>query len=145
MALRNLHNEGSARAFSRIAAYAISRGATPRPGAVHWNLAGSCENPHRVERRYSNGKGTGSLYLDLDVRCRRCPSCLRYRAFVWKERAVSELRLSARTWFTTLTLSPDHQYRVIAEAEQHARSRGVRWAELADDQRLSRRHAVIGR
>lgn len=127
-----------------MAAYAISRGATPRPGAVHWHLAGNCENPHRVERKYSNGKGTGSLHLDLDVRCRRCRSCLRYRAYVWRERAVTELRLSARTWFTTLTLSPDFQYRAIAQAELHARSRGVRWAELDDDQRLSRRHAVIG-
>lgn len=43
------------------------------------------------------------------VRCRRCDACMRHRAQLWTARAMDETKVSARTWFGTLTLTPDRQ------------------------------------
>lgn len=45
----------------------------------------------------------------LEVRCRKCPECLKHRARLWTARAIDETANSTRTWFGTLTLSPDRQ------------------------------------
>lgn len=45
----------------------------------------------------------------MTVPCRKCEPCLRYRAWQWAERAKTELRTASRTWFATLTLSPERQ------------------------------------
>lgn len=47
-----------------------------------------------------------AIGLDLEVRCRKCPQCLRARSALWRMRASAETTFSARTWFGTLTLSP---------------------------------------
>lgn len=44
-----------------------------------------------------------------EVRCRKCPECLRHRARLWTARAIDETTMATRTWFGTLTLSPDRQ------------------------------------
>lgn len=43
------------------------------------------------------------------VRCRKCPECLRHRARLWTARAMDETKVSVRTWFGTLTVSPERQ------------------------------------
>lgn len=45
----------------------------------------------------------------MEVRCRKCEGCLRARARLWTARAIDETKVSARTWFGTLTLSQERQ------------------------------------
>lgn len=45
----------------------------------------------------------------VEVRCRKCPECLKHRARMWTARAMDETKVSVRTWFGTLTLAPDRQ------------------------------------
>lgn len=49
------------------------------------------------------------FFLDVSVKCRKCPACLRYRRKLWMARAMSETEWAAqnmcRTWFITFTLS----------------------------------------
>lgn len=44
---------------------------------------------------------------------------------MWRFRARSETRLAVRTWFGTLTFSPDERYRLLAKASQSARRKGL--------------------
>lgn len=63
----------------------------------------------------------------LKVRCRQCPECLRHRARLWTARAMAECKFAIRTWFGTLTLSPERQV----------------WARYSAISRLERRLADI--
>lgn len=73
--------------------------------------------------------------VDLAVRCRKCDNCRKARARHWAARARAEIDKAERTWFGTLTLAPEHQFRLIALAHQSSAKRGNRWADLsADDQ-----------
>lgn len=48
-----------------------------------------------------------SVVQTVEVRCRKCETCLMHRRRHWTARAISETRSSLRTWFGTLTLRPD--------------------------------------
>lgn len=52
--------------------------------------------------------------VDMTVRCRKCPNCLRANAHHWAFRAVREIAEAGRTWFVTLTFSPDWHTRILA-------------------------------
>ena len=52
----------------------------------------------------------------LVVRCRHCANCLRQRSRMWTARAIDEMRRSQRTWFGTVTLSPDTVGRLLHRA-----------------------------
>lgn len=81
------------------------------------------------------GKDTQVRNVDLAVRCRKCDACRRARRRHWAARAVAEIQAAPRTWFGTLTLAPEHQFRLAALARQSSAKRGNRWADLsADDQ-----------
>ncbi|UOF79011.1 replication associated protein [Microviridae sp.] len=86
-------------------------------GGTRASWHGSCTNP--VER-FVRGVPDKLLIavgahseqtqpFTFTVRCRRCDACLRHRGFVWAKRAQTEMRTAHRTWFVTLTLSPDRQ------------------------------------
>lgn len=61
--------------------------------------------------RYENGDNY-PLWLSLTVRCRKCPWCLKMRAIEWANKAKEEISRAPRTWFATLTLTPDEHFRV---------------------------------
>lgn len=105
---------------SRIKVASLALDARLQGSPVSW-FAGSgatkCERPfdmhmfgypdellvsHGIE---ANAVATQRVY----VRCRKCPACLKQRARMWTARAIAETRVSTRTWFGTLTLSPDRQ------------------------------------
>jgi len=60
----------------------------------------------------------GVFYLDLQVPCRKCPSCLRWRSAMWAQRAFRECLVSKRTWFCTYTVNPAQRVRVRILARQ---------------------------
>jgi len=90
---------------------------------LEWDVSGSCESPRLVElfARYSV-RGDGSTLVDgrkakpmtviLHTRCRKCGWCLMKRRQLWAAKALTEYRQSNRTWFLTLTLRPEEQYKV---------------------------------
>lgn len=59
------------------------------------------------------------MWVDMEVKCRKCANCLRARAREWAMRAQSETSQAQRTWFGTLTLRPEEHHR----AENLARKR----------------------
>jgi len=56
--------------------------------------------------------------IDLQVSCRRCPSCLKERGRRWSARAFHECKQSSRTWFCTFTLAPEHRLRACLLAKK---------------------------
>ena len=122
---------------------AVIKGAkVVNPANVHWDISGTCQSPVRVERK-GRGKGkdgrTAAMYVDLDTRCRRCPACLRHRARLWAARARDEIARSPRSWFGTLTLSPDAHHLAWVRACHKAGSRGVDFDKLSTAEQFRRR------
>lgn len=85
--------------------------------------------PDKAAMRLGIDKDT-TVNVDLDVRCRKCPNCLRARSYHWAERARHEIAASSRTWFATLTLSPERQSRLVMEAEFRLARQRVDYAAL---------------
>ena len=74
-------------------------------------------------------------HIDAHVRCRRCETCLRAKARHWRLRAQLETRRSSRTWFGTLTMTPELHARAMYEAIRKEEARGNRWDQLTAEQR----------
>lgn len=100
-------------------------------------IAGNCSSP--VTRCVvglpsavmANPMGDSPTNVDIEVRCRQCPACLKARAAHWRYRAQAEIASASRTWFGTLTLSPEAQFRCISEARAKTRARRAEdWDKL---------------
>lgn len=118
-----------------------------------WNIHGSCLNPYRTEvstrpseegRRYVViGKGTKTrLDLVITTRCRKCTACRSARQSEWSYRVREETRSAPRTWFGTLTMSPERQYYMLSMARKEATDRCVDWSELDEEARFKRVAAI---
>jgi len=100
-----------------------SRDARGRPlplRQVQWTLSGGCVNPPTV-KLWSKvsafmAKTPQPYSIELEVRCRKCGWCLMQRRHLWAHRAIEEYQRSARTWFGTLTLSPESHFRALTHA-----------------------------
>jgi len=116
-----------------------SGGETTGAVSTAWDLAGKCQNPigrtlegrpfraSTINKVFVSDDGWGVLngpqrvtygpqtpyHVDLTVKCRRCPQCLKERAYEWRCRMAEEIRLSSRTWHCTFTLSP-HGHEIMA-------------------------------
>lgn len=112
-----------------------------------------CDSPVEVTR-YVTSKDRREEVMAMEVHmkvpCRHCPKCLQRREILWKERALAEIeaseRLGCRTWFVTLTFSPQHLAGVLLEAES-AELRAIERAAYRHVQRYLKRlrKAVEGR
>lgn len=121
---------------------------------VEWNTASRCEAPKVIElfarpgRRVLAGREVGkledgtplttggvfkerergvALTVRLSVRCRQCRRCLNQRRMIWQERAKTEIAMSSRTWFGTLTFAPSERAKLIARAFQSCQRSGSDW------------------
>nr|QXN72842.1 MAG: replication initiator protein [Microvirus sp.] len=124
---------------------------------VYWDISGRCIAPRT---RYISGvipkgvlRGIGErgkvmefpedgqpMTLEMDTACRQCTACLFERAKEWRTRCYRETEDSVRTWFGTLTLSPDYQALFAAmAAKQHPEFEG-----LSGHKQLALRHEFIG-
>lgn len=120
-----------------------------------WEMFGSCSNPYSrtFVSRPESTDGTGSvtiapgkahtLELEMLTPCRECDNCLKHRRQLWTARARQEARDSPRTWFGTMTLSPENQYLMLMRADRHATRRGWRWEEMTEAQRFLAVHGQI--
>ena len=133
-------------AATALRAGAVSEGLT----GVRWNLAGPCLNPRVVEYvgrpdAKERRAGVPSMTVTMDTRCRRCMPCLRLRAGLWRHRAKSEWMGAYRTWFGTLTLSPDRQALAAYAARRELLRRGVDPSSLSAEEAFLARHDMIAK
>lgn len=153
----------------KLAAHALAMGAD-RYGLyeVRWDTSGRCADPVRTyfegrpEGRAFTHKGAAGLMrtpnyvfygdgFDRDQimavlllsRCRRCTPCLRARQFAWSQRAKFELGNASRTWFGTLTLTPDQHYLAELRARRELRRQSVDFDKLAPAEQFKARHRAI--
>lgn len=149
----------------RLAAHALSMGAERRSlTMVHWNIAADCKNPPAVlyegrpeARELSFVAGGGApirhythfadgfdrdapMSVVMEVKCRRCAPCLKRRSGMWSLRAQAELQIAPRTWFGTLTVAPEHQYRALLAARDACSRRGVDYNSLPSPEQFVARH-----
>lgn len=85
------------------------------PGAT---LVGTTE-PRGMSSDVVVRDGRIPIWLIAEVPCRKCDNCLKRRARAWSIRAQQEFRVAQRTWFGTLTVSPQ----AMSAALNHARAR----------------------
>lgn len=84
-----------------------------------------------------------ALFLDMEVPCRRCASCLKLRAAHWRYRAETEIAESVRTWFATYTLSPHEQYLALLRARENCAARDVMFERLTEAEQFRARVKAI--
>lgn len=143
--MRSLPNQD----VRRTASHALFAGARQTgPISVDWDIAGNCESPKGVElhgRKYRDRHhgSTAPAFVSMSVRCRRCATCLRARSRRWRYRAETEINQASRTWFGTLTLSPESHFHTGCVAASRNALRSVNFARLGADDQFTERHRVI--
>jgi len=124
------------------------------PKTAEWDVSGRCEAPRRFTltgRRDSRQREQyryrwdpeGRYDLDMTVRCRKCRACLRQKAKAWASRAQTELRAAARTWFVSLTLTPENHQRIADEVRLRLSKGGTDFDCLSEAEQFAERHQAI--
>lgn len=136
-------------AARNVAARAIEAGATRSSlSTFQWDVAGRCESPVpvEIEGRADTRRGESGMpvAIQMETRCRRCRTCLRYRAWLWRVRAQAEVASAQRSWFVTLTLRPEEHWLAELRADAACRRRGVSFASLSPSEQFAERHRAIG-
>lgn len=71
------------------------------------------------------------------TRCRKCEECLKHRRRLWTARAMAETKNALRTWFGTLTVSPDRRFQAMMLAERESLTRRAeRFDQLTSSEQL---------
>lgn len=106
--------------------------------------SGDCEAPIGIKQHSARGR----LFVVWLTRCRRCKPCLRAKQFYWSRTAMRWTERTAeaglRTWFGTLTLSPEAQQIALEDARTNWANRVARatgeipewWDEVHCDERF---------
>lgn len=125
---------------------------------LEWDIAQKCASP--VHREYQARRPIGRLAIyhsrfrradalwtmELQVRCRRCPPCLKARAWQWRMRAVSEQRQTpGRTWFLTLTCAPQAHFEAYLRASQRLQAAGEAFDRLSPERQFRERVKELNR
>lgn len=138
-------------------AKAIADGATPcsdLPNRWQWDCFGSCETPvsrelhardtdrKPVRERMVMPGWTGTLIMR--VPCRKCAGCMRYKAWLWRQRASAELKLAPRSWMGTMTFSAEEHYLARVRIAKRLLDRSVPLASLNDVELFKERAKDMG-
>lgn len=83
--------------------------------------------------------------VEMRVPCRKCANCLKRRAAHWYLRALTETNRAQRTWFGSLTLSPDQHVRVAAACRLQMARDGDDFDALPHAKQFAMRHKCINR
>lgn len=132
----------------RLAAKALSQGAIRKSqSAIYWDISGVCQDPWLTTywgrppadegvKRVLIGPGKAhTMYVDIETPCHKCEACLKHRAQLWTARATQEIKDSVRTWYGTLTLSPDAWMKALLRARARESAQGVDYEALPADER----------
>lgn len=122
---------------------------------VEADFAGDCSSPVLVElHARPDTRDKRKLVLPLEgkpmrvdayVQCRKCENCLRRKAAHWRLRALSEGSYAARTWFGTLTFSPDSFHRFLLEVRANMHKQGLDFDGLSEADRFQQLERATGR
>ena len=144
------HRQFAFRAFRQGATMEQSRSWT-RPTAT-WDVSGNCLRPVRRElstarvgvpksvrgKQFAKfGERYWTQHIELSVRCRKCDNCRKVRAWQWRLRMKAEVDRGNRTWFTTLTLSPEQHSLARMGAIRRLKISGVAWGDLHPDEQFA--------
>lgn len=90
------------------------------PTTVQWDVSGTCDKPLWAFQEGAlsdlEAKIAGdpfSYRVEMKVPCRKCRSCLAFRAYRWRTAALAEIASAERTWFGTLTFRPSEHVRAL--------------------------------
>lgn len=112
-----------------------------QPGQFTLDVSRDCSNPRYVEVSYTDQHRskyrTWRGNVEYTVPCRQCINCLKRRRRHWQARVYTELRQADRSWFGTLTIDPEHQFRAALRAEREGSRRGVLWSQMSDADRFN--------
>ena len=75
----------------------------------------------RVIYEQGSTEGKQRRFLEIFAPCRKCPTCLRNRARLWKRRCTAEIHASSRTWMATFTVGPAQRvrFKILAKRSKH--------------------------
>ena len=76
-----------------------------------------CDDPQLVGLRARRMADLAPVEASAWRPCRKCAKCLQFRQIKWRNRALSEIKASKRSWFITLTFSPVHLAGILLEAK----------------------------
>jgi hypothetical protein len=85
------------------------------------------------------------MWVDIEVRCRKCPQCLRARSYEWTQRAKLEYVQSQRTWFGTMTLTPHEHNQAVNRCRQLLARQGVDYDCLPPGEQFGHHVAAVTR
>lgn len=99
---------------------------------LHGDGRNQCWRPVERTLRFDNSplKGATRAYVRLKMRCRECEPCIRYKRSQWAFRALREIRVADRTWFTTLTFNPWTRNAMVVRAMQRAGTSEI-WQQMS--------------
>lgn len=142
------HYDHVANLFRRALANGAKRQSATR---VTWDLSANCESPYtnvhvgRVSRTNEHKhiivqKGTrGTITVEIVTRCRKCDSCRKAKKSLWRYRVKYETHNALRTWFGTLTMSPEKHTWCVYSARAQV---GNAWNALSEEQRFKEVAAI---
>lgn len=133
---------GTYAAWRRLARNHPVGGSRP-DGTVRVEVSGNCSAPVHAERRYWNIDATQHRHAVFTLPCRKCAACLKRRSRFWAARVSTECRQAERTWFVTLTVSPEQRARLAMVSHHYQRGRGVKWADLSGDGAFRALHRTL--
>lgn len=116
-----------------------------------WDVSAECACPKVVTvfGRPSSGKGKyivvapgtkHPLEVELTTPCRQCSECLQRRSRIWAARAIAECEQSSRTWFGTLTLSPEAHFKALCAVRARSDERLSEFDQRPDSEKF---HLVV--
>lgn len=128
---------------------------------VEWSVAGYCEQPVTLEivgkrsahmRAVQRGEWTflSSSHISfarviLDVECRKCLTCRRKRAAMWRQRAQAEFSMCVRNWFGTLTFPSSYHFQMTTILRVALAKRGVDYDALSGTEQFNERVKLTGK
>lgn len=116
-----------------------------------WDVSRDCERPvpvslaSRATGEFRNVTKFGvkpvpGIELNLLTPCRRCRVCLAKKARLWTWRALNELECAERTWFGTLTTSPETDFWIDSVCATRKRDFWM----LSSDKKFAAQAQVLG-
>ena len=149
-------NDIEVRALARKAAEAGCR--VVQRTLFDWDISADCDQPYVSEHCAEPTIPIGAnqrvredyhgipISVIVRTRCHKCAACLKARYWMWRLRAATELSFATRTWFGTLTLSPEAHYHMRCKADLELRAREVTPFDECDaDAQFVARHNAIAR
>lgn len=116
---------------------------------INWDVAMQCQSPVPVELHARHSaylhKRVAPLTIVLQVRCRKCDWCKKMRERLWTGKAISEWGMAARTWFVTLTFTPENHFLADNSASVRLRKAGADFDLLMQREKFEERTKELGK